>query len=215
MLTFTVRCANTHVQTSTLADMTAYQGSAKDAQGNTVPLPFVNQKRRFKVRIKNFYPPDLIDFAQYLDPPTQPSESTQSVSEPVFSPRNWQWDFFLEIEDASTPRSLSAGGSADEAPKSMWVHVRDDNAQFLLKLDAVDLRKDGKMLHQLREKLFLLWGNVEEIVTGQAGEGVEASNQPFECCVAEYGVEVDVQDRRVRGQREWIRVFEMFGVTID
>jgi len=197
--------------------MIAFQGTAKDVQGHTVALPFVNQKRRLKVRIKNFYPKDLVDFTQYLDPPTQPSESTLS-GEPAFSPRTWQWDFFLEIEDASKPQSLNRDTNespTNKPPSSMWVHVRDESAQYLLKLDAVDLRKDPKLVDQLREKLFLLWGNVEEVVRGQVGEDVEVSNQPFECCVAEYGVEMDSEHRRVRRQREWVRVFDFFGVTID
>lgn len=75
----------------------------------------------------------------------------------------------------------------------------------------MDLRSEPHQLAKLRERMFVLWGNLEE--TGGGGQGL--SNLPFECCIQEYGVEMD-DDDPVKGEAPlgWQRMYSMFGVTI-
>lgn len=92
---------------------------------------------------------------------------------------------------------------------TMKVYVAGPDAEYLLKLDAEDLHKSPEALTGLREKLFLLWGDLEErkrreknVLTegsgnsagGQIGEPDGMKNGlPFQCCLKEYGVKVKVQ----------------------
>ncbi len=69
--------------------------------------------------------------------------------------------------------------------------------------NARSLRKDPQALARLREKLFVLWGDLEELKA--SGSNDMPSNTAFECCIKEYGVKVD---------EEYIRVHRLFGTTI-
>ena len=69
--------------------------------------------------------------------------------------------------------------------------------------DPVDLRENRKLLAQLREKMCILWGNLEEKTELDA-----ISNLPFECCLMEYGV--DAEDKGA-----FQRQYRMHGVTIS
>lgn len=91
------------------------------------------------------------------------------------------------------------------------------------------LRSGNLSLHKLREQLFKLWGNLQEIkqrieamsagtqATGdEAGRdrwGGQLSNRPFECCVHEYGQRLDEGDRTDDGS-EWIRLHTMTDTAI-
>jgi hypothetical protein len=72
----------------------------------------------------------------------------------------------------------------------------------------------------LRERLFILWGNLEEIQNGDGNDEQkmkqELSNLPFECCVMEYGVEMDEDDpeRGIGPIGAWKRFYGLFGATI-
>jgi protection-of-telomeres protein 1 len=62
-----------------------------------------------------------------------------------------------------------------------------------------------QLIDELREKLFILWGNVKELKDeGKLGPA-DVTNRPFECCIMEYGVEQD---------DNWIRMHRMFGTTV-
>lgn len=124
----------------------------------------------------------------------------------------------------------------------MTVYIANDDAEFLLKLDAENLRTNSQALAALREKLFLLWGDLEERKTAEAVKQkqarkamgqIEANEQvrkggdevprgkAFQCCLKEYGVR-----SRKRGGGEvggdehgeqnlgWERRWRMFGTTI-
>jgi hypothetical protein len=88
-------------------------------------------------------------------------------------------------------------------------------------------------LAELREKLFLLWGDLEEKKQAQATdqnsawEPVKSSSVPFNCCIQEYGVQCvhpsDSTAMAVDGAEQpcsqpdcfgWERRFSMFGTTI-
>ena len=107
--------------------------------GNTYTLPFQNICSRATVRVVDFFPNKLEDFAVCLGRPSEydilsdiesnsPSEdSDQSISDS--EEKRWEWRFALTLEDASpTPPS--------EPKARMEVFVAEQDADFLLKLDA-------------------------------------------------------------------------------
>ncbi|KAH9826648.1 ssDNA-binding domain of telomere protection protein [Teratosphaeria destructans] len=182
--------------------------------GHTYVLPFLNANYRARVRVVDFAPRNLADFAQPclpddddqdegdrspIDLLAYPSSSTHP------SQQKWEWYFSLTLEDAT-----GAG------PKErLTVHVCHAEAQFLLRdlEDPGDLRRHGALLARLREKLCVLWGDVEERVEKGEGEGEGVSNLPFECCVMEFGVPVGDGEEGDAGFG-FRRVYRMFGTTI-
>jgi protection-of-telomeres protein 1 len=143
------------------------------------------------------------------------------------SPR-WEWSFTLQVEEVSPP--LATAKSAPP-PNRMWLNVSHMEAQHLLGNevnDPADLREDTVLLNQLREKLYILWGDLEERKRSEDDDGdgeqtaakrakldgeQQPSNLPFNCCLQEYGV------LREGGKAEeiadWERQYMMFGVTIS
>lgn len=82
----------------------------------------------------------------------------------------------------------------------------------------------------MREQLFKMWGNLEEIkpaidltkgdLINQADSGEDRwdgklSNKAFHCCLAEYGQELDVDDADASNDSApWLRLFQMFDTQI-
>lgn len=97
-------------------------------------------------------------------------------------------------------------------------HCRSGSDCLLL----ISLRKNAKTLQQLREKLFTLWGNLEEVKLG-LNQGVEEgttahSCKPFNCRIKEYGVHTADEDCGKLGRlcepEHWEKKFRMFQTTI-
>ncbi|KAL6793385.1 hypothetical protein GGI42DRAFT_334223 [Trichoderma sp. SZMC 28013] len=169
-----VKCENENKAISTISDMLDPVHLETDINGEQVKLqlPFVNMKYRANVRVVNFMPPDLEDFAQpkKVKKPSEfailsdyeesdadsdmEGEGEETVDRS--NAREWEWRFFLELEDASSH------GENQKEPKTLWVAVNNPSAQCLLSLDASDLRSDQGNLEALRQRLFLLWGDLEE-----------------------------------------------------
>lgn len=87
--------------------------TAKTNKYNPFTLPFVNCKHRSRVRVVDFFPPELEYF-------------THSLSDPGYTPRSkkgWEWGFVLLVEDAGVPR--------DTVPEQLRVIVNNGAAQFL------------------------------------------------------------------------------------
>ena len=107
----------------------------------------------------------------------------------------------------------------------------------LTRLIYCSLHKCPETLAQLREKLFILWGNLEEMKEKRmqqsvSGEGQDIgdankvskkdslSSLPFACCIKEYGVRCkhkslpDGLGCRNPDCFGWERRFAMFGTTI-
>ncbi|MDI1489476.1 MAG: hypothetical protein OHK93_008755 [Ramalina farinacea] len=206
-------------------------------KGTTYTLPFQNIKSRLSARIIDFYPPNLEDFsvrlpkgpnAEYaclsdnespgLGPSTSspsPSSSEDEANQPDSSltqstrrsssttkKSKWEWRFSLTLIDSSHPPKTPL-----KPDDMIQVFITGQDAEHLLKLDATDLRKDSETLAALREKLFLLWGDLEERKCADANPGalVDADrhtptrkdmpkgtrgSKAFECCVKEYGIKV-------------------------
>ncbi|KAK8034419.1 hypothetical protein PG993_009414 [Apiospora rasikravindrae] len=132
-----------------------------------VALPFTNVKFRANVRVVDFRPRRLEDFAagrkvtefdclsDYDGGSGSESEGQGGTLDSFAAPKSWEWRFALELEDAS-PK-----GKGEKAER-MWALVDNYEAQQLTNMDAVNLHEDPDQLSQLREQLFKLWGNLEE-----------------------------------------------------
>ncbi|KAJ5159703.1 uncharacterized protein N7482_006707 [Penicillium canariense] len=197
--------------------------------GITYRLPFQNVCYRPEVRVVDFFPPNLEDFAVQVP---MGSIMTGDDNENAASTQRmeWEWRFCLLVEgtEPQVPR--------DQAREQMKLFVTGAEGVHLLSLDPTNLRLHPSRLGELREKLFILWGDLEELKqkhaadTGSTADWVpsKTSSLPFKCCIKEYGVPcthprnpdamvVDGPDRQVCVEPDcfgWERRFAMFGTTI-
>lgn len=142
-------------------------------------LPFTCAMYRTNVRVVDFHPASLKDFAvgraatEYdnlldndEDSDSDAADAVASSSPPTPSPPSrhhearrlvWKWRFALKLEQVSSTKTKVA-------PAQAWVVVDNPAAQLLLNLDATDLHASACAgeLATLREQLFKLWGNLEE-----------------------------------------------------
>ncbi|KAI0023563.1 hypothetical protein F4780DRAFT_786292 [Xylariomycetidae sp. FL0641] len=147
-----------------------------DGREATLTLPFACAKYRANVRVVDFRPRRLVDFAVWrknteYDVLSDCSSDSGSSSDDddgdgtldrYAGPRTWEWRFALQLEDAD-PKLARNGGAT--TPPRFWVLVDNTEGQQLTGLDAGDLRADPSTLSALREVLFRLWGNLEELQT--------------------------------------------------
>ncbi|KAJ2988758.1 hypothetical protein NUW58_g3810 [Xylaria curta] len=132
----------------------------------TLTLPFACAKYRTNVRVVDFRPRKLENFATWrkstesdvLSDYSSDSDSGSEDEDPGFAIRYtgkkmWEWRFALQLEDAD-PKS--------KEKSRLWAVVDNVEAQQLTGMDACDLRADPDALNGLREQLFKLWGNLEE-----------------------------------------------------
>ncbi|THC88443.1 hypothetical protein EYZ11_012106 [Aspergillus tanneri] len=150
-------------------------------------FPFQNLCYRSTVRVVDYFPPSLEDFAvpNQEDTKRRVSNNYEDFDEGF---TGWEWRFCLLVESSPPP----APGQPKE---QMKLFVSSHDAEYLLHMDATDLRKNSVRLAQLREKLFLLWGNLEEEKRKSAEQTTlvphnpsTLSSRPFTCCIKEYGV---------------------------
>ncbi|TID18959.1 hypothetical protein E6O75_ATG06080 [Venturia nashicola] len=172
---------NMHQPCMTLSDfIDTPHLQTQDISGDLMTLPFVNQRVRSRVRIVDFAPAKIEDFARCLAdenyndiPADHAAKNNQHV---------WEWCFDILVEDAKpTP-----GEERIQLP----LQVFGDEAIKLLGVAPVDLRRNKHILNLLKEKLFTLWGNLEELRSAESMD-VVLSNKPFECCIKEFGVQDD------------------------
>ena len=83
------------------------------------------------------------------------SDSDRGSPGPTSEQKVWEWRFALQLEDADPKLK----GEKDK----FWAIVNNIEGQQLTGLDACDLRRDPDVLNSLREQLFRLWGNLEEL----------------------------------------------------
>lgn len=173
--------------------------------GFSYTLPFINARYCTKVRVVDYHPKALEDFAVHVGAEGSSLDPDEWIMEG--SPK-YQWCFSLLLEDAAK------GPKAEE--DQLWAHVQHSEAQFLLgdMPDPDDLQHRPELLRQLREKLFILWGNLEEKSDGDA-----LSNKPFQCLLEEYGIEKDSDDPSwhdgLESRERWQRMYRMVGTTIQ
>ncbi|KAL3467857.1 hypothetical protein BJX64DRAFT_124142 [Aspergillus heterothallicus] len=158
----------------------------KSPDGIEYRLPFQNFIYSSTVRVIDYYPHNIEDFAVLQE---QRSLAYDRKRDPVeartFS--SWEWRFCLLAEDVSPP--------APGQPKARTrLYVSNDSGQRLLNTDATDLRKNGEKLKYIKDKLFTLWGNLQELKTQSMEEAKTIpdlsalTSRPFNCCIQEYGI---------------------------
>ncbi|KAI1464499.1 uncharacterized protein F4812DRAFT_442385 [Daldinia caldariorum] len=137
-----------------------------DGQEVTLTLPFTCAKYCANVRVVDFRPHKLEDFATWrknteYDILSDHSGASDSESDEdagtldrYRGDKIWEWRFALLLEEAAPKKKGE--------DNRLWVVVDNASAQMLVDLDAVDLRANPDDLNNLREKLFKLWGNLEE-----------------------------------------------------
>ncbi|KAJ4250520.1 hypothetical protein NW762_011774 [Fusarium torreyae] len=224
----------------------------QDGQDIRIPLPFVNLNHRANVRVVNFSPSSIVDFArprkesemdilsddgeespENSDSEDEDYQTQQMTIEDFTKPRKWEWRFFLELEDATVPDK--------QEKQRLWVAVDNQSGQCLTSLDASNMRQDKEALTALREKMWLLWGNLEEEKlaaqeaakkgqppcdsdgedqqhpeTTKSGKA-QLSNRAFPCCIQQYGIKVTepAPSKADAGDgKRWQRMFRLFGVRI-
>ncbi|KAK0635380.1 hypothetical protein B0T17DRAFT_516123 [Bombardia bombarda] len=200
---------------------TVYYNTTIEGHSVELPCPFTCANYMASVRVVDFNPRSLEDFAisrkvtdfaclsdnesDTEDPSGDGSDDDDAAGAGVR--RVWEWRFELQLEDATAPPG--------KKKKRLWVVVDNPEAQCLTDLDAVDLRRNAQVLAQLRERLFTLWGNLEEVKTAEeaaakrrrlrdkpldsddeaektqaaaAADSDAVSNKPFLCCIKQFGV---------------------------
>ncbi|KAG5748272.1 hypothetical protein H9Q69_010179 [Fusarium xylarioides] len=253
-LNIRVKCENEDKPASPIAEITKLVQHETTIDDGLVklPLPFVNLNFRANVRVVDFSPSNLADFAypkkesEYEDLSDDGEESlsnseTEAEDEqPIqrtlddFSKvRNWEWRFFLELEDAAVVEK--------HKKQRVWVAVDNQSAQLLTGLDACNLRRDKQALVNLRDKMFTLWGNLEEkkaAAQEAARKGkppadsddedqqqpelknsgkTQLTNRAFPCCIKQYGIKVaepEPSQANAGNGKRWQRMFQLFGARI-
>ncbi|EEH44823.2 uncharacterized protein PADG_01112 [Paracoccidioides brasiliensis Pb18] len=153
------------------------------------------------VRVVDFFPPKLEDFGVQYDAHRavlfryDGSMRLRKISRR----KRWEWRFCLLVEDAGPGMHYNRNAKRER----MKLFVTGHDAECLLCLDPVNLRKNPGALSDLREKLFILWGDLEErksannateinanvnINNTDTDKQVSASTKPFICCIKEFGV---------------------------
>lgn len=189
----------------------------RTTKGNTFYLPFQNCRYKSQVRVVDFFPNDLADFAApYRESDYEMlSDRDESDSEVDMTQLNdhdvrWKWRFVLVVEGASRPPSQQAS--------RMELLVSDQEGDYLLNMQACDLRKNPCEVARIKEKLFVLWGDLQELKeeasTSQEAEEFKPRARPFECLIAEYGIEARDDDGLKKDNGEHERVFHLWGTTI-
>ncbi|KAK2810288.1 hypothetical protein FQN50_003019 [Emmonsiellopsis sp. PD_5] len=221
---------NTHIraQKPTIPFRSISNILSNPSHKNTAPrgieytLPFQNVRYRASIRVVDFFPPNLEDFsvqydverAMLSDGGSSDSDNDSANEDDEPRRKKWEWRFCLLVEDGGPGTHYNR----NEKRERMMVYVSDLDAECLLRLDAVDLRANPDALASLREKLFILWGDLEERKSANPAafdineSSGKSSTRPFECCIKEFGV------RSRKGKSGdgfgWERRFRMYGTTI-
>lgn len=198
------------VPLSTILEPVHYTTSIAD-QEVKLELPFTCAMYRTNVRVVDFHPASLKDFAvgrksteyDFLSDDDEDSDATSfSTTSSSSSPppsslpchhhdarRNflWQWRFALKLEEVSTATTSTSKTKSKTPPVQTWVVVDNPAAQLLLDLDATDLHSAASAdeLATLRERLFKLWGNLEERKTRIQTKKREHARDPLHAPPAE------------------------------
>ncbi|TVY14105.1 Protection of telomeres protein 1 [Lachnellula arida] len=162
-----IRCAHPDLPIQSFAEIQKPRKILLD-DGQDHISPFTNCKYRANVRVVDYFPHRIEDFAvgyrsseyemlsEYSgDEDTDHEEDLRTFrSGKGFSKDTWEWRFALQVEDAT----------AKDPKDRMWLIVDNPGAQGLLNLeeDATSLRADKELLHKLKRQLDILWGDLEE-----------------------------------------------------
>lgn len=140
---FPVNCSHHLIAPRSVASIISLDSHLnKGLNEKSYTLPFQNINSRATVRVVDFFPLDLADFAvprpksseySILSDADSGSEDertprSQNESSSVDEEQGWEWRFGLVLEDAIGPKN--------EEKATMEVYVAGQDAECLLKLDA-------------------------------------------------------------------------------
>jgi protection of telomeres protein 1 len=213
-----VRCLNVDVPLTSIEEiMDPCILRRKTPSGNDFYLPFQNCCYHSKVRVVDFLPNDIASFAcpyrtSDYDILSDHEESEGSdIDLDESRDVKWEWRFYLLVEDANSPATVGQ-------PKTqMPLLVADLDGVYLLDMEASDLRKDPQKLARVREKLFVLWGDLQEQKEAKGDfdvTNIKPSAKPFECLIKEYGVAARDEHGLVKSNMEFDRIFRIWGTTV-
>lgn len=232
-----VRCSNDEVPVSSVKDILDLDNerhtNTPPGAGESYIIPFINAKYRARVRVVEYEPKALEDFSVLADPEDEEDRSINSIEGVSWqTSQKYIWSFRLLLEDALSTKS----GDTCERDR-IWITFHHESAQYLFGNDVDDpsnLRTDKQLLAKLKEKMCILWGNLEERTVyleeqrrmerrEEESEAVKLSNRPFECCLMEYGVPIEPEggEQAMESGSEanrfglgYRRMFAGLGVTI-
>ncbi|EEH20413.2 hypothetical protein PABG_02672 [Paracoccidioides brasiliensis Pb03] len=207
-----IRANNPAIPCRSISDILSNESHTNvSPDGIEYRLPFQNLRYKASVRVVDFFPPKLEDFAVQYDAHravlsdtdgsmvSDSDEEINSDSARISRRKRWEWRFCLLVEDAGPGMHYNRNAKRER----MKLFVTGHDAECLLCLDPVNLRKNPGALSDLREKLFILWGDLEErksannateinanvnINNTDTDKQVSASTKPFICCIKEFGV---------------------------
>ncbi|KAK4242548.1 hypothetical protein C8A03DRAFT_11268 [Achaetomium macrosporum] len=145
-----------------------------DGESIALTMPFTCAKYLARVRVVDFFPRSLEDFAccrkrtefdVLSDNEDDGGSLSPSSGDDEDSPGSnsvWEWRFALRLEDPDPPNTDANKKRSGPRPR-LWAFVDNAEAQCLTGLNATDLRRARETLDQLRKAMSVLWGNLEEI----------------------------------------------------
>lgn len=136
----TLESVRTKNETISLYAISEIQGKNHDVispDGIQYRLPYQNFKYRSCVRVVDFYPPKLEDFALPYNPHSSAADDgsesddswcgSRSSSNP---PVKWRWDFYLLVEEGDASERKIPRAERSRLP----LHVLGNDGEFLLNL---------------------------------------------------------------------------------
>lgn len=156
------------VPVSTILELATYETTVQGGHP-IVKLPFTCARYRTNVRVVDFHPPRLQNFAcpvkqteydvlsDYSGTDSESEVEDQGTLDGFVGECNWEWRFALRLQDAAAGKDQKS-----HKDSSFWVLVDNMEAQLLTGLDACNFRANPEALAQLRERMFILWGDLEE-----------------------------------------------------
>jgi protection-of-telomeres protein 1 len=129
VLTILVRAAFPEQQLSTISEI-LYNSHlhTRTPKYHDYELPFVNSRYRGRVRVVDFFPPELELFAHCTSDPGWDKRAKKQDLLDSHKKSRWEWGFILLLEDARIPPNTVS--------EKLRVIVGNDSAQHLLNMDA-------------------------------------------------------------------------------
>lgn len=181
------------VSLSTILEPVPYHTTINN-EAITLYLPFTNAKYRTQVRVVDFHPANLQDFAVSVkrnkyaclsdnghesDDDEVLSTSSSCVVDYERKGYVWEWQFALKVEEVSASTS---NRTKKKPAAATWVLVDNHDAQLLIGFDATNLHAEEnyQSLQNLREQMFTLWGNLEERKSKEEAARRKRAKKPLE-----------------------------------
>jgi len=125
-LTATVRAAFPEAQLSTISEIIHNPHlHSQTPKYNDFEFPFLNSRHRSRVRVVDFFPPELEMFAHCS---SDLAWDKRAKNQDPSSRSKWEWGFILLLEDAKIPPNTVS--------EKLRVVVGNDSAQYLLNMNA-------------------------------------------------------------------------------